>query len=127
MAALLEPILNQILQAEMTDRLGAGPEERTDDRQGYRNGSYERQLTTRVGTLELEVPRDRDGTFQTELFHRYQRSERALVPVLMQMVRQGVSTPRVKEITTERCGREFSRQTVSNLTERLGEQVQAWP
>ena len=67
MAALPEPIRNQILQAEMTDHLGAGnlrfaaPEERTDDRQGYRNGSYKRKITTEIGTLELEVPRDREG------------------------------------------------------------------
>jgi len=74
MAALLEPILNQILQAEMTNPLGAGPKERTDDRQGDRNGSYKRKLTTRVGTLELEVPRDREGEFQTALFQRHQRS-----------------------------------------------------
>ena len=126
MAALLEPILNQIMQAEMTDHLGASPEERTDDRQGYRNGSYKRQLTTRVGRLELEVPRDRDGTFQTELFQRYQRSEKALVLALMQMVVQGVSTRRVKKITTELCGREFSSSTVSRLTEDLDEQVEAW-
>ncbi len=126
MAVLLEPILNQILQAEMTDHLGASPEERTDDRQGYRNGSYKRQLTTRVGRLELEVPRDRDGTFQTELFQRYQRSEKALVLALMQMVAQGVSTRRVKEITTELCGREFSKSTVSRLTGELDEQVEAW-
>ena len=84
MAVLLEPILNQILQAEMTEHLGAEPEEHTDDRRGYRNGSYERQLTTRVGTIELEVPRDREGTFQTALFQRYQRSEKALVLTLMQ-------------------------------------------
>jgi transposase-like protein len=126
MAALLEPILNQILQAEMTDHLGAEPSERTDERQGYRNGSYQRQLTTRVGRLELEVPRDRDGTFQTELFQRYQRSEKALVLALMQMVVQGVSTRRVKEITTELCGREFSKSTVSRLTGELDEQVEAW-
>ena len=126
MAALLEPILNQILQAEMTEHLGAGPEERTDDRQGYRNGSYQRKLTTRVGRLELEVPRDREGTFQTALFQRYQRSEKALVLTLMQMVLQGVSTRRVKDITTELCGREFSKSTVSRLAEDLDEQVQAW-
>ena len=126
MAALLEPILNQILQAEMTDHLGAEPGERTDERQGYRNGSYERQLTTRVGTLELEVPRDREGEFQTALFQRYQRSEKALVLALMQMVVQGVSTRRVKEITTELCGREFSKSTVSRLTGELDEQVEAW-
>jgi transposase-like protein len=126
MAVLLEPILNQILQAEMTEHLRAEPEEHTDDRRGYRNGSYERKLTTRVGTIELEVPRDREGTFQTALFQRYQRSEKALVLTLMQMVVQGVSTRRVKDITTELCGREFSKSTVSRLTEELGEQVQAW-
>ena len=126
MAALLEPILNQILQAEMTDHLSAGPEERTDDRQGYRNGSYERQLTTRVGTLELEVPRDRKGEFQTALFQRQERSEKALVLALMQMVVQGVSTRRVKEITTELCGRQFSKWAAPRLTGELDEQVKAW-
>jgi transposase-like protein len=73
-AVLLEPVLNQILQSELSEHLRAEPEERTDSRRGYRNGSYKRKLTTRVGTLELEVPRDREGTFQTELFERYQRS-----------------------------------------------------
>ena len=123
---LLQTVMNEILQAEMTEHPGAEPGEQTNQRQGYRNGSYERNLTTRIGSLKLEVPRDRDGTFQTELFERYQRSEKALVTTLMQMVLQGVSTPRVKKITTELCGREFSRQTVSNLTQRLDEQVQAW-
>ena len=123
---LLEKVMNEVLQAEMTEHLGAEPGEHTDDRRGYRNGSYERELTTRIGSLKLEVPRDRDGTFQTKLFERYQRSEKALVTTLMQMVLQGVSTRRVKKITTELCGREFSRQTVSNLTERLDDQVQAW-
>ena len=123
---LLEKVMNEVLQAEMTEHLGAEPGEHTDDRRGYRNGSYERELTTRIGSLKLEVPRDRDGTFQTKLFERYQRSEKALVTTLMQMVLQGISTRRVKKITTELCGREFSRQTVSNLTERLDDQVQAW-
>jgi transposase-like protein len=123
---LLQTVMNEILQAEMTEHLGAEPGEQTDERRGYRNGSYERQLTTRVGKLQLEVPRDREGTFRTELFERYQRSEKALVTSLMQMVVQGVSTRRVKKITTELCGREFSRQTVSNLTEKLDQQVEAW-
>jgi len=126
MAILLEPILNQILQAEMTEHLGAEPEEQTGSRRGYRNGSYRRKLTTRVGTIELEVPRDREGTFQTALSQRYQRSEKALVLTLMQMVVQGVSTRRVKDITTELCGREFSSSTVSRLSEELDEQVEAW-
>jgi len=61
----------------------------------------------------MEVPRDREGTSQTALFERYQRSEKALVLALMQMVVQGVSTRRVKKITTELCGHEFTKSTVS--------------
>ena len=117
---------NQILQAEMTEHLRAEPGEETSGRRGYRNGTYDRKLTTRVGTIELEVPRDREGTFQTALFQRYQRSEKALVLTLMEMVVQGVSTRRVKDITTELCGREFSKSTVSRLAKELEEQVQAW-
>lgn len=123
---LVEELMNQLLQAEMTEHLQAEPGEQTDQRRGYRNGSYERRLTTRVGTLTLEVPRDRDGTFQPSLFDRYQRNEKALVLALMQMVVQGVSTRKVKKITDQLCGRRFSRQTVSSLAKRLDEQVEAW-
>lgn len=123
---LLERALNQVLEAELTEHLGAEPHERTPDRRGQRNGHYTRQLTTRVGTLDLEVPRDRAGRFQTELFERYQRSEQALVLTLMQMVVGGVSTRKVKRITRELCGREFSRSTVSELAKGLDEQVEAW-
>ena len=55
---------------------------------------YSRSLITRVGTLELRVPQDRDGRFSTELFQRYQRSEKALVDTLAEMYVQGVSTRR---------------------------------
>jgi transposase-like protein len=136
---LLENVMNEMMEAELTEHIGAEPSEQTSGRRGYRNGHYRRKLTTRVGTLELEVPRDREGTFQTKLFKRYQHAqkflgaEKALVLALMQMVNvdlmrstQGVSTRRVKKITTELCGREFSHWAVSNLTERLDEQVQAW-
>jgi len=123
---LTEELFNQLLQAEMTEHLGATPGEQTKKRRGYRNGSYKRKLTSRVGTLELEVPRDREGTFKTELFERYQRNEKALVLALMEMVVQGVSTRKVKKITDELCGRRFSRQTVSRLAQKLDEQVEAW-
>jgi len=81
---IMEKVFNQILQAEMSDHLGADRYERSEDRTGYRNGSYERELTTRVGQLTLEVPRCKDGSFSTKLFERYQRSEKALVLALME-------------------------------------------
>ena len=81
---LMEKVFNQIPQAEMTDQLGVNRYERSEDRTGYRNGSYECQLTTRVGKLTLEVPRCKAGSFSTKLFERYQRSEKALVLTLME-------------------------------------------
>jgi transposase-like protein len=80
--ALLKESLQEVLEAEMTAAVGAAPGERTVERLGYRSGYYARGLVTRVGKLELRVPRDRDGRFSTELFERYQRSEKALVAAL---------------------------------------------
>src|SRR5215207_10827174 len=80
---IVERTLQTLLEEEMSAHLGAERYERTGERRGYRNGTKPRTLTTRVGTLELLVPQDRDGTFSTELFARYQRSEQALGTALM--------------------------------------------
>lgn len=114
------------MESELTEHLGAEPHERTEERTGQRNGHYERRLTTRVGSIELWVPRARNGTFSTALFDRYQRSEKALVLAIMEMVSGGVSTRKVKKITEKLCGREFAKSTVSDLAKDLNEQVEAW-
>jgi putative transposase len=77
--------LREVLEAEMTEALGAAKSERTAGRNGYRSGYYGRSLITRVGKPELRIPQDRTGQFSTELFARYQRSERALVAALAEM------------------------------------------
>ncbi|GIM48425.1 IS256 family transposase [Collibacillus ludicampi] len=125
-ARLIEQVLNQVLQAQVTEQLKAAPYERTEERQGYRNGTLPHTLTTRVGTLTLRVPRLRNGQFSTDLFMRYQRSEQALVLALMEMVVNGVSTRKVAKITEELCGTEFSKSTVSDLCKRLDPIVHAW-
>jgi putative transposase len=125
-SALLESVLNQILQAEATEQLQAEPYERTDERQGYRNGSYPHKLTTRVGTLTLRIPRLRNGKFSTEMFARYQRSEQALVLAMMEMVINGVSTRKVTLVTEELCGAQFSKSTVSELCKNLDPLVDSW-
>jgi transposase-like protein len=91
--------LQDVLEQEMTVAVGAGKMERCLGRLGYRSGYYERSLVTRVGRIELRVPQDRDGLFSTDLFERYQRSEKALVSALTEMYVQGVSTRKVKKIT----------------------------
>ena len=119
MSKLLEMIFNEILAEQSKEQLGAEPYERTDSRTAYRNGTRERQLNTRVGTLNLNVPRHRNGTFSTVLFERYQRSEQALLLAMMQMVIDGVSTRKVENITEELCGKSFSKSMVSDLCKKL--------
>jgi putative transposase len=98
----------------------------TPERLGYRSGHYGRTPITRVGMLELRVPQDRVGRFSTELFERYQRSERALVATLAEMDVQGVSTRKVKAITEELCGRAFSTSAISAINKRLDESLKAF-
>jgi transposase-like protein len=107
----------------MSETLGAAKGERTPGRLGYRAGHYSRTLITRVGKLELRVPQDREGRFSTELFERYQRSERALVAALAEMYVQGVSTRKVKAITEELCGHSFSASSISAINKRLDESL----
>ena len=123
---IVERVIQEVLEAEMTAHLHAEPYERSAERRGYRNGYKPRQLNTRVGTLTLQVPQDRDGTFSTQLFARYQRSEKALVLALMEMYVEGVSTRKVREITEVLCGTSFSKSLVSELAGQLDAELEAW-
>jgi transposase-like protein len=121
---LIREILQEVLETEMDEALGAEKGERTSNRRGYRSGYYGRTLVTRVGKLELRVPQDRQGHFRTEVFERYQRSEKALVGAMTEMYVQGVSTRKVKAITEELCGHEVSASTISRLNVRLDEELE---
>jgi transposase-like protein len=123
---IVERVLQELLEAEMTEHVGAAPYERTTERKGHRNGHKPRTLRTRVGTLNLLVPQDREGTFSTRLFSRYQRNEKALVLALMEMYVEGVSTRKVKDVTEELCGVSFSKSLVSQLAGRLDAELESW-
>lgn len=121
---VVQEVIQQVLEAEMDEALQAGKGERTEARLGYRSGYYSRSLLTRVGRIELRVPQDRQGRFSTQVFERYQRSEKALVLALAEMYVQGVSTRKVKAITEELCGHSFSASAVSAITKRLDQQLE---
>ena len=123
---LVQKVVQEVLEAEMAEALGAEKGERIEGRQGYRSGYHRRNLITRVGKIELRVPQDRAGRFSTEVFARYQRSEKALVTSLAEMYVQGVSTRKVKAITEELCGHAFSASTISELNKQLDEQLAAF-
>lgn len=123
---LLTENLQSILQAEFDRFIGAGLYERNKDRRGYRNGSYTRSVITRVGRIELEVCRDREGLFQSELFRRYQRSEQAFMLSMIEMYVQGVSTRKVTQIVQEMCGVGISKSQVSDLAGELDRNLNIW-
>jgi transposase-like protein len=124
--AAVEAVVQAVLEAEMTEAIGAAKGERSETRVSYRSGYYSRSLITRVGTLELRVPQDRMGRFSTELFERYQRSEKALVGTLAEMYVQGVSTRKVKAVTEALCGHSFSASSISAINKSLDEGLQAF-
>jgi putative transposase len=120
---LFRGVLQEVLEAEMTEAIGASKSERTEGRLGYRSGYYPRGLVTRLGKIELRVPQDRQGRFSTELFERYQRSDKALLAALAEMYVQGVSTRTVKAITEELIGHSFSASSISAIVKKLDDEL----
>ncbi len=120
---LLQDSLNSILQAESTEQLKAGRYERSDERTDSRNGSRERQLTTRIGKIELIVPRHREVPFKSLIFDNYKRSEAALVTTMAEMVVAGVSTRKVARVVETLCGTSYSKSMVSEVCKSLDDAV----
>ena len=91
-------LAQELMELEVAEQLGAERHERTPERSGYRNGYRERPWDTRVGTIELQVPRVRDGSFFPSLLEPRRRAERALVSVVQEAYVQGISTRRVDDL-----------------------------
>jgi putative transposase len=120
----LEALVDQGMQAEVAEHLGADRHERSGFRRGHRNGSKPRTLNTRAGTLELRVPQTRGcEPYHPSMFARWQRSERALLVACAEMYFQGVSTRKVQDVLDEMCGMEISAATVSRVASELDEKL----
>ena len=123
---ILQNCLNRFLQAESTEQLQAEPYERSENRTDCRNGSRERELKTRIGTITLQVPRHRNIPFKTLIFENYSRSEAALIASMAEMVVNGVSTRKVSRVMETLCGTSFSKSSVSEVCKDLDQTVQAF-
>ena len=123
---LLENSLNALLQVESAEQLGAEPYERSATRTDSRNGTRERELTTRIGKITLKVPRHRNQPFKTMLFENYSRSEQALISTMAEMVVNGVSTRKIGRIMETLCGTGFSKSSVSEYCKELDRNVNAF-
>lgn len=123
---LLTTIFNQLMENQRDEYIQVDEYSRDKNRVSQRNGYYHRSYTTRIGTLELEVPRTRDGLFTTDVFDRYQRHEQALITTMLEMYVQGVSTRKVSKVVETLCGRTVSKSFISTLTSQLDQHVEAF-
>lgn len=122
----VEETLNELLEQEAAELINADRYERTEDRQGYRSGHYERKLTTTSGEVKLKVPKLKGVAFETAIIERYRRRESSVEEALIEMYLAGVSVRRVEDITEALWGTRVSAGTVSNLNKKVYGHIETW-
>jgi putative transposase len=123
----VKAVLEEVLQEEMTEHLNAGYRELTPTRRGERNGYYTRNLLTPAGKIErLEVPRDREGEFVTELFERYKRMTGDVEEAVLEMYLSGISTRKIASVTDALSRVKIGKDAVSRISARLEEEQSDW-
>jgi transposase-like protein len=121
---LLTWFLNLVMQLEAMDQIDAEPYQRVDSRKAHRNGYKERSLKTRVGELKLKKPQFREISFETKVFDRYSRVEKALINAVIESYLQGVSTRRVQDIVSRLGVEDLSASSVSRISRELDGRVE---
>lgn len=122
----VEETLNALLDAEADELCGARRYERSPERLDTRSGHYRRKLLTKAGNVELKVPRLRSLPFETQIIERYRRRESSVEEALVEMYLAGVSVRRVEDITEALWGERVSPSTVSELNQKIYDQIDAW-
>jgi putative transposase len=119
----VELVLRQIMEAEVAALAGAGRYEHTDERIAVRNGYRPRGFDTRVGSIELQIPRLRTGSYFPSFLSPRRRSEQALVSVVQEAYINGVSTRKVERLVEQLGVAGMNKDQVSRLCQGLDEQV----
>lgn len=116
-----------LIEAEVSARIGADKHERVgEDRKTYRNGYRTRDWDTRVGTLELKIPKLREGSFLPSLVEPRRRAEKALVAIVQEAYVNGVSTRKVEDLVQALGIESMDKNRVSRMCEELDVHVQTW-
>jgi putative transposase len=120
-------VLREVMELEVARLAGGERYERTDERAAYRNGYRPRRLDTRVGTLELEIPKLRSGpSYMPSFLQARKRSEQALLAVVMEAYVNGVSTRKVERLVEQLGVEGISKSTVSRICTGLDERAEAF-
>ena len=122
----VEETLNELLEAEAEKLTQAARYERNEQRQGYRSGHYNRNLTTTSGDVTLKVPKLKGISFETTIIERYRRRESSVEEALIEMYLAGVSVRRVEDITEALWGSKVSPSTISELNKKAYVHIEDW-
>ena len=122
----VEETLNELLEAEAEKLTQAARYERNEQRQGYRSGHYNRNLTTTSGDVTLKMPKLKDMRFAAAVIERYKRRETSVEEVIIEMRLAGVSTRRIEDVGEILWGAGVSAGTVSNLNDKAFKAVEEW-
>ena len=122
----VEETLNELLEAEAEKLTQAARYERNEQRQGYRSGHYNRNLTTTSGDVTLKVPKLKGISFETAIIERYRRRESSVEEALIEMYLAGVSVRRVEDITEALWGSKVSPSTISELNKKAYVHIEDW-
>ena len=122
----VEETLNELLEKEAESLTQAARYERSEARQGYRSGHYDRSLTTTSGDVTLHVPRLKGVSFETAIIERYRRRESSVEEALIEMYLAGVSVRRVEDITEALWGSKVSPATISELNKKAYVHIEDW-
>jgi putative transposase len=123
----VKAVLEEVLEEEMAEHLQAGYRELTPTRRGERNGRYFRNLVTPAGKIErLEVPRDREGEFVTEVFERYKRMTGDVEEAVLEMYLSGISVRKIAGVTDALSKVRIGKDAVSRIASRLEQQQKEW-
>ncbi|TYO95245.1 mutator family transposase [Geothermobacter ehrlichii] len=122
----LQFMLQQLMEYEVTSRCGAGPHERSEERTNWRNGYRNRLFQTRLGDLDLKVPKLRKGSYLPEFLEPRRLAEKALVSVVQEAYIHGISTRSVDELVQAMGMSGISKSQVSRLCQQIDERVHAF-
>jgi putative transposase len=120
---LLTWFLNQVMLLEALQQTGAEPYQRTDGRRFHRNGYKKRSLKTRAGEITLDKPQLRECSFETKIFDKYSRVEKALINAIAESYLQGVSTRKIQKIVSQLGLDQLSPSSISRISKELDDKV----
>jgi putative transposase len=124
---MFSDILEEVLQCEMDEQLGyERHQRRSDEPSNYRNGSTKRKLKTQFGEVEVNVPRDRKGSYEPQILDKYQRNVDGLEEKILSLYAHGMSTRDIQEQVKDLYNIEISSELVSKISEKIMPQVNEW-